>query len=266
MVFLQNKNFFQVNIYNYSDYESILKSDLILFNGFFPDLGRKILAYGKEIYFLSSYNLNIAKAYFPGKEKCLKLIQKFDRPTDKKTNIIENIVYEGHTNFFSGIDISIKLMNRLSDYNPNLNLFLVPHIEPGLRAPVQFTADFDYHLHGQVISWEEFYTNIINSFLGQVSSSPEVFDSLEPEKTLILNCSNSYHQSFFDNSLKHIIKGADFYGSTRNPYADYLGGDGIHMYESSLLRNWSPFHQKSFLNRLIEERLFNHLIKRINFV
>lgn len=257
----------EINIYNYNSPELFEKRTSFLSNGFFPKVTGELLRRGKSMYFLSRYNLEIANMYYPEFSCNLHLVSPLEGGGRRSsTPTVKYIVYEGHTNFFSGIDISTKLISRIVTEHKMLNSYILTHVEPGVRLPVQFTADFDYHIHDTPMLWEEFYSKILKDF--KVCGGKEVcqLHDVDPKNVLIINCSTSYHQPFFYETMKLLRGGAMFFGSSRNPYKDYFGKRHVETFDAATLRNWSPFHKDSYINLALEERLYKLLAGRFCFV
>ncbi|MBG60727.1 MAG: hypothetical protein CME67_02810 [Halobacteriovoraceae bacterium] len=257
----------EVNIYNYNNQRLFENNNAFLFNGFFPNLAAELLRQKKSISFLSRYNLEIANKYFPEYETHLHLVP----PSLEKTNqsnqrSIRNIVYEGHANFFSGIDLSTRLICTMVSENRGLESFISTHIEPSVRVPVQFTSDFDHHIHDLPMHWESFYSKVQEEFKACGGIDLSLTDDLDPRSTLIINCSTSYHQPFFHKTFELLEGGASFFGSTRNPYQDYFGLNNIETFHATAIRNWSPFHPESYINLALEQRLVGLLKRRFQFV
>ncbi|MBC75048.1 MAG: hypothetical protein CME64_03455 [Halobacteriovoraceae bacterium] len=257
----------EINIYNHNNQRLIEKHNSFLFNGFFPNLAGALLRSGKNVYFLSRYNLKIALEHFPDAAAHLHLVPPImEKRVTGKQRSFKNIVYEGHANFFSGIDISTRLIHRIVSKNQALNAYISTHVEPGVRAPVQFTSDFDLHIHEPPLHWESFYSKILMDFKGHGGQDLDLVGDLDPESTLIINCSTSYHQPFFHRTLELLKEGASFFGSSRNPYQDCFGTSNIETFHAGTLRNWSPFHPDSYINLSLEERLIGALERRFRFV
>lgn len=240
------------------DLENI-SEDKVLLNGLLPNLIFQLLeTTNKDIYFIGDFNFNLAKQNWSSKSH--RFYQYKEETNISSSAPFDAFIFEGETNFFSGIDIFSSIMKEIDPKGEKT--FVVPHFYSGKYPPNRYFSDYHDHLHRDNKYWEDFYFENV-SWLNkdQIINSSKDFEP-KFQNPLIVLPNISYHQPIYSFSTKLIRNGATIFTSERSPYTSFTNSG--YIFDSFDLINYSPFEPNSYYSKKSISRLSKRLKDIVN--
>ncbi|MAZ49168.1 MAG: hypothetical protein CME65_11430 [Halobacteriovoraceae bacterium] len=245
----------------YEKHEKIDFSKNIFLNGISPYHLEflKSKDFNKEIFVSGHFNRKIIEENWPWSINCINLYQEKNSSTfiDREFDFF---VFEGETNFFSGIDIATKILKELDPKGEKT--YYIPHFVVGRNSSTQYTTDFQEHIHSSPLVWEDFYRAQTDWLPSEhILDEVEAIEKLSG-RCLIVSPSISYHQPIYNWSLNSIRKGSHIFASKRSAFTSL--SEEEFFFPSQYIFNYSPFSNTSRINILVISQLIDLLRSKYN--